>query len=527
MVTGASTANLAIVLIDARNGVLTQSKRHGFIASLLQIPHVIVAINKMDLVNYSEEVYENIRAEYNAFLAKLDISDLTYIPISALRGDNVVNKSDEMSWYKGTPLLQYLEDVEISGDRNLIDLRFPVQYVNRPNLNFRGYCGTVASGIVRCGDEITILPSRKVSHIKSIETFDGNQDYAFPPQSVTLCLEDEIDISRGDMIVHTGNQPKVEYNIEAMLVWMSEEKMIINKPYIIKHTVSEIRGVITKSHYHIDADNLHRHKTDGLELNEIGRVSLDLFKPIIFDSYVRNRATGSIILIDPMSNATIAAGMIIERRGPDDKTASDSKNEPVSNNIVREYSLVSQNVRQRIMRQKPATIWMTGLSGSGKSTIAKALEVKLMELGQPCYLLDGDNVRHGLNRDLGFSAEDRSENIRRIAEVSHLFNDSGMIVITSFISPYQADRTGAGEIIGKEQFIEVFIDASIDTCEQRDPKGLYAKARKGEIPNFTGISAPYEAPETAAIHIKTDTTDVTAAVDLIIKYIIDAGIITK
>ncbi len=526
MVTGASTANLAIVLIDARNGVLTQSKRHGFIASLLQIPHVIVAINKMDLVDYSEEVYEKIRTEYNTFLAKLNIPDLSYIPISALRGDNVVNKSDAMDWYKGVPLLQYLEDVEINGDRNLIDLRFPVQYVNRPNLDFRGYCGTVASGVVRRGDKIMVLPSKKTSHIKSIETFDGEMEYAFPPQSITLCLEDEIDISRSDMIVHVGNQPKVEYNIEAMLVWMSETKMEINKPYIIKHTVSDVRGVVSKLHYNINPDTLHRHQTDGLELNEIGRISLELFKPIIFDPYVKNRATGSIILIDPMSNATLAAGMIIERRSSTEKTSTDSKSEPVSNNIVREYSLVSSDDRERIMRQRPITIWMTGLSGSGKSTVAKSLEKKLMELGQPCYLLDGDNVRHGLNRDLGFSAEDRSENIRRIAEVAHLFNDAGIIVITSFISPYRKDRTGAKEIIGKEKFIEVFIDAPIDVCEKRDPKGLYVKARAGEIASFTGISAPYEAPEEPDIHIKTDTTDISAAVDCIIKQITAAGIIT-
>ncbi len=527
MVTGASTANLAIILIDARNGVLTQSKRHGFIASLLQIPHVVVAINKMDLVDYSEEIYENIRAEYNAFLAKLNIPDLTYIPISALCGDNVVNKSDAMTWYKGVPLLQYLEDVEISGDRNLIDLRFPIQYVNRPNLDFRGYCGTVASGVVRCGDKVMVLPSKKTSRIKSIDTFDGKLEYAFPPQSVTLCLEDEVDVSRGDMIVHVGNQPRVDHNVEAMIVWMNEIKMEINKPYIIKHTASDVRGVVAKLHYHIDSDNLHRNQADGLELNEIGRISLELFKPIIFDPYVKNRATGSIILIDPMTNATLAAGMIIDRRGTTEKELTNSRSEPASSNIVREESLVSSNDRQRIMRQKPVTIWMTGLSGSGKSTIAKSLEKKLIELGRPCYLLDGDNVRHGLNRDLGFSAEDRGENIRRIAEVAQLFNDAGMIVITSFISPYREDRAGAKDIIEENKFIEIFIDAPIEICENRDPKGLYVKARSGEITSFTGISAPYEPPKTPDIHIETNTTDVSVAVDRIVKQLVDAGIIIK
>ncbi len=527
MVTGASTANLAIILIDARNGVLTQSKRHGFIASLLQIPHVIVAINKMDLVNYSEEIYENIRAEYNEFLAKLNIPDLTYIPISALCGDNVVNKSTAMLWYKGVPLLQHLEDVEISGDRNLIDLRFPVQYVNRPNLDFRGYCGTVASGVIRCEDKVMVLTSRKTSRIKSIDPFDGKLEYAFPPQSITIRLEDEIDISRGDMIVHVGNQPRVEHNIEAMIVWMNETKMEINKTYIIKHTSSESRGAIGKLHYHIDPDNLHRNKADVLELNEIGRISLNLFKPIIFDPYIKNQATGSIIIIDPMSNATLAAGMIIDRHSTAEKETINSKSEPVSGNIVREQSLVSPNDRQQIMQQKPATIWMTGLSGSGKSTIAKSLEKKLIEIGQPCYLLDGDNIRHGLNRDLGFSAEDRSENIRRIAEVAQLFNDAGIIIITAFISPYKKDRQKAKEIIGKEKFIEVFIDAPIEICEKRDPKGLYTKARSGEIADFTGISAPYEPPETPHIHIKTDTTELFIAVKKILQQLIDTKFIIK
>ncbi len=523
MVTGASTANLAIILIDARNGVLTQSRRHGFIASLLQIPHVVVAINKMDLVDYSEDVYERIRAEYNTFLSKLSIGDLTYIPISALRGDNVVNKSDRMPWYHGVPLLQHLEDVEISGDRNLIDLRFPVQYVNRPNLDFRGFCGAVASGVIRRGDEIMVLPSRKKSRVKSIVTYDGELDYAFVPQSVTVCLEDEIDISRGDMLVHPHNQPEISYNIEVMLVWMSETEMELNRQYIIKHTTTEVRGVVANLYYSIDPDELHRQDADTLQLNEIGRIAIELFKPLMFDEYNRNRVTGSIILIDPVTNATVAAGMIIKRRSATGDKSDESGSVPVSRNIVRESSMVTAEDRFRVLRQKPVTIWMTGLSGSGKSTVAKQLEKRLMESGHPCYLLDGDNIRHRLNRDLGFSAQDRSENIRRVAEVARLFNDAGLIVITSFISPYRNDRENAGKIIGDDNFIEVFIDAPLAVCEKRDPKGLYAKARAGEIGSFTGVSAPYEPPETPALRINTAEISPADAVEDILKYLRDNG----
>ncbi len=527
MVTGASTANLAIVLIDARNGVLTQSKRHGFIASLLRIPHVIVAINKMDLMDYSEEVFNTIRAEYNAFLAKLDIQDLVYIPISALRGDNVVNRSDKMPWYDGVTLLHHLENVEISGDRNLIDFRFPVQYVNRPNLDYRGFCGTVCSGVVRQGDEVMVMPSGKTSRVKSIVTWDGDLDHAFPPQSVTLCLEDEIDISRGDMLVHVGNQPHLERQVEVMMVWLSEIPMDSKGVYVIKHTTSSVRGVVSRLHYRVDPNELHRHDADHLELNEIGRVSLDLFKPLPCDPYNQNPATGSLIVVDPMTNATLGAGMIIERRGRLRATDPERASEPVSSNIVRESSLVTAEDRQRVLRQTPVTLWLTGLSGSGKSTVAKDLERQLMELGQAAYLLDGDNVRHGLNRDLGFSSDDRTENIRRIAEVAHLFNDAGLITITSFISPYRKDRAGARDIIGDERFIEIFVDAPIEVCEQRDPKGLYKKARAGEIADFTGISAPYEAPETPEVHVKTGETSVGDAVAQILAHIREAGIIAR
>lgn len=503
MVTGASTANLAIVLIDARNGVLTQSKRHGFIASLLGIPHVLVAVNKMDLVDYSEEVFEEVRAEYSEFLTKLNIPDLVYIPVSALRGDNVTTHSERMPWYNGPHVLHHLEKVEIVGDRNLIDLRFPVQYVNRPNLDFRGYCGTVASGVIRTGDEIMVLPSGKMSKVRRIVTFDGDRDYAFPPMSVTICLEDEIDISRGDMLVHPGNQPVVSRNLEAMLVWMSETASALNKPYVIKQTSSSVRGVISRLHYRVDPNNLHRQKTEKLELNEIGRAGIELFKPLCHDHYSRNHATGSFVLVDPMTNSTVGAGVIIERSRSHLNIESRGDTKPVSRNISPEDSLVTEEDRARILRQKPATIWLTGLSGSGKSTIARQLEKELIELGCACYMLDGDNVRHGLNRDLGFSDEDRTENIRRIGEVSGLFNNAGIIVITSFISPFRRDRRNAREIIGGDRFVEVFVDAPLEVCEQRDPKGLYKKARAGEISGFTGVQAPYEEPESPEIHLNT------------------------
>jgi bifunctional enzyme CysN/CysC len=507
MATGASTANLAIVLIDARNGVLTQSRRHGFIASLLGIPHVVVAVNKMDLVDFSEEVFNRIRAEYSDFTARLDIRDVTYIPISAYHGDNVVERSARMPWYGGVTLLNHLESVHITSDRNLVDFRFPIQYVNRPNLDFRGYCGTIASGVIRPGDEVVSLPSGRRTKVTRIVTMDGDLPYAFPPQSVTLCLADELDISRGDMLVHPGNMPHVERDFEAMLVWMSDQASRTGHPYYLKQTTCMTKAVITRLHYRINPDGLHREDTVSLGLNDIGRISIESFRPLACDAYARNRATGAFILIDAENNATVAAGMIIDRgRAPQKQT------EAAARNITPITSLVPPGARTKLLGQKPATLWLTGLSGSGKSTIARELEAELIRLGRPCYLLDGDTVRTGLNRDLGFSADDRKENIRRVAEVARLLNDAGLIVITSFISPFRADRETAREIIGSEQFIEVFVDASLAVCEQRDPRGLYRKARAGEIAFFTGITSPYEAPDRPDVRLETDSADVPACV---------------
>jgi len=523
MATGASNADLAIVLIDARNGVLTQSRRHGFIAALLGIRHMVVAVNKMDLVGYDEEVFTRICSEYADFAARLSIPDLTYIPISALHGDNVVRRSRRMPWYKGLPLLSHLENVQTAGDRNLVDLRFPIQYVNRPNLAFRGYCGTVASGIVRVGDEVMALPSRKISRVKSIVTYDGNLNYAFPPQAITLCLEDELDISRGDLLVHPKNVPHLERNAEAMLIWMSEHPLETNRPYLVRHSTLVVRTVFTELLYRVNPDGLHREPADRLALNDIGRVSVEFFRPVPFDEYTRNRATGAFIVIDPATNATVGAGMIIERGRPLRRSAMAAI--PSSRHVVPERSFVSSLEREKLLRQKAATVWLTGLSGAGKSTIARTLEKRLIDAGHLCFALDGDNVRHGLNRDLGFTAEERSENIRRVAEVARLMNEAGLLIVTAFISPYREDRENARSIIGPDRFLEVFLDAPLEVCEQRDPKGLYGRARSGVIESFTGISAPYEPPENPDLVLPTDRLSVEQSVQKILDLLYARGIL--
>jgi bifunctional enzyme CysN/CysC len=522
MVTGASTANLAVILIDAKKGVATQSKRHGFIASLLGIPHLVITVNKMDLVDYSQEVFDAIVNEYTDFAAKLSVRDVVFIPISALRGDNVVHRSSRMPWYEGPPLLSHLETVHIASDQNLIDLRFPVQYVLRPNLNFRGYCGSVASGIMRVGDEVLVLPSGKQTRISRIIWGYADVEYAFPPQAITICVEDDIDISRGDMIVHPANLPWIANELEAILIWMDEKPLRFDRQYIIKHTTNLVRGRFTNLYYRIDPDTLHRISAEssidnaGLHLNEIGRISMELFRPIFCDEYQRNRQTGCFIVIDPISNFTVGAGIIIDRLHRYDSP---------TRNIVQHSGHISIKDRQQLLGQKPITIWLTGLSGSGKSTIAYALEKKLIEEGHACFVLDGDNIRHGLNKDLGFSAEDRSENIRRVAEVAKLFNEAGLIVITSFISPFRKDRENAREIIGKDRFIEVYVNASLEICEARDPKGLYAKARKGEISEFTGISSPYEPPENPDLILPSGSISVDEAVETMLRHLQNKGIL--
>lgn len=517
MVTGASTANLAVILIDARNGVVTQSKRHGFIASLLGIPHLVVAVNKMDLVGYSREAFEAIRDEYREFTAKLRTHDVTFIPISALRGDNVVYHSANMPWYEGPPLLSHLETVHTASDNNLIDLRFPVQYALRPHGDFRGYCGTVASGVIRVGDEIIVLPSGRASRVSRILGPNGEMDYAFPPQSITLCLKDELDISRGDMIVHPANLPWVAHGLEAILVWIDNTPLRLHTPYLIKHTTGLVRGQCEEVKFRIDPNTLHRQPAETLRLNDIGRVRLRLFRPLLCDEYERNRGTGSFILIDPITNFTAGAGMIIDRSHTYEAPRG-------ATNIVRHVGRVTAEQRAQVLAQRPVTLWLTGLSGSGKSTLAYALEQRLIAAGHACVVLDGDNIRHGLNRDLSFSPEDRAENIRRVAEVAKLFNEAGLIVITSFISPYRKDRALARQIIGGDRFIEALVDAPLEECERRDPKGLYKKARAGQIPDFTGISAPYEAPEAPDLRLASAEATVDELVEQVWNYFTGRGL---
>ena len=522
MVTGASTANLAVILIDAQNGVLTQSKRHGFLASLLGIPHIVIAVNKMDLLEYSRSAFEDICGEYTEFSAKLPIRDLTFIPISALRGDNVVHRSANTPWYDGPPLLSHLETVHIASDQNLIDFRFPVQYVLRPQDGFRGYCGTVASGVVRVGDEVVALPSGKTTRVQRIISGFADVDHAFPPQPVTICVENEIDIGRGDMLAHTANLPWAAQNVEAMLIWMSEEPLRIDRRYFIKHTTNWVRGQVTELKYLIDPNTLHRQPAEALGLNEIGRIGMRLFKPVLCDVYERNRQTGSFIVVDPQSNFTVGAGMIIDRSHPYNAVAGTV---PQERHVTRHAGKVTVTERSGLLGQQPITLWLTGLSGSGKSTIGYALEKRLTEEGRACFVLDGDNVRHGLNEDLGFSPEDRCENIRRVGEVAKLFNDAGLIVITAFISPFRKDRENAREIIGNERFVEVFVDAPIEVCEQRDPKGLYQKAREGEIPEFTGVSSPYEPPDNADFIVDTSRLSVEEGVDAIMALLREKGML--
>ena len=455
MATGASTCNLAVILIDARHGVITQTRRHSFICSLLGIKHVIVAINKMDLVDWSENKFDEIKNDFNNTVARLNFSDIHFIPLSALKGDNVVNRSKSMDWYNGPTFLSHLENVNISADRNLIDMRFPVQHVLRPDLNFRGFSGTVASGVIRKGDKVACLPSGQHSEVKEIYGVDGVQEEAFSQQSITLTLHDEIDVSRGNILVPINNIPKIGNEFEAMIVWMHEEFAEAGKNYVFKHTTNIVPGSISNIRYKVDVNSMKRDKNENdinlkINLNEIARCHITLHRSIAFDSYTRNRSTGAFIIIDRLTNITVGAGMIVDRA-----VSKSLKNN--DKNIKKEKGLVSSEKRSELFNQKPVTIWLTGLSGSGKTTIAMLLEKKLTDIRNRSYVLDGDNLRFGINKDLGFSSADRKENIRRVSEISSLMNQAGLIVITSFISPYKKDREVAKNVIGDNNFLEVYI----------------------------------------------------------------------
>ncbi len=519
MVTGASTADLAIILIDARKGVLTQSKRHTFISALLQIPHLVVAVNKMDLVDYSQEVFEQIRDDFSQFAAKLDIHDLRFLPISALNGDNVVNPSENMPWHTGEPLLTLLETIHIASDRNMVDMRFPVQYVTRPDQNFRGFAGQVASGIIRKGDAITVLPSRKMTKVASLVTYEGEVEEAFPPMSLTVTLEDEVDVSRGDMIVHRHNHPRVGRHFEAMLVWMDEEPMDPKGSYRIKHTTEASKAIIEQINYRVDVNTLEKSEASELRLNEIGRVVFTTYKPLKYDLYDKNRATGCFILIDEISNLTVAAGMIIEREPVDQLPSSMFK--PESRVLSERGPKVGVTAEERVqmLNQKPVTLWLTGLVSSGKSSVSYALERRLFEMGVLSKVLDGGTMRRALSRELDFNTHDIAENLRRAAEAAHILNQAGVIAICSFVSPLVKLRGQAREIIGPDQFHEVHLDVSVEWAESHDETGLYKKARAGEVSNLAGVNAPYESPSQPEVHLPMDELSVEQAVDLVIKHL--------
>ncbi len=522
MVTGASTADLVIVLVDARKGVLPQSRRHAFIASLLHIPHVVVCVNKMDLVDYDEEVFEGIVREFESFAARLDLTDVTFIPISALEGDNVVERSRAMPWYQGPPLLYHLEHVHIASDRNLIDVRFPVQWVVRPrDSDYRAYAGQLAGGIVRAGDEVVVLPGGQHTTVAAIDTFSGEIPEAFPPMSVALRLTDEVDASRGSVIARPHNQPTVATSFESLLCWMSERPLDPRRRYLVKHLTRTVAVSGIDVRYRIDVETLHRDEdADKLALNDLGRVRLALTAPLIFDSYRRNRVTGSLIVIDEATNDTVAAGTILdtetETEGPDAGRETKSERSP---NVRWQRTSMTRAERWAALGCEGATVWFTGLPAAGKSTIAAAVEDCLVRAGRAAYLLDGDNLRHGLNGDLGFDEAARAENVRRTAHVARLLADSGAIVLVSLVSPYATDRELAASLHAAEdlRFVEVFVSTPLERCEQRDPKGLYARARSGELQGLTGVGAPYEAPTTPDVVVGAGEECIETAVQRVLQ----------
>ncbi|WGU39109.1 sulfate adenylyltransferase subunit CysN [Phenylobacterium sp. NIBR 498073] len=506
MVTGASTADAAVILIDARKGVLTQTRRHSYLVSLLGIRHVVLAVNKMDLVGWDRQVYDAILQEYAEFATQIGIKDYTAIPMSALKGDNITSRSEAAPWYEGPALMPLLETLPVEDDLREQPFRMPVQWVNRPNLDFRGFSGLISTGTVRPGDKIKALPSGRESTIERIVTFRGDLDEAVAGQSVTLTLKDEIDISRGDVISEAGSPPPVADQFEATIVWMDDEAMLPGRPYLLKVGTRVVSAQVTEPKYKVNVNTLEHLAAKRLELNEIGVCNLSLDAAIAFDAYAENHDLGGFILIDRISNRTVGAGMLhfALRR---------------SQNIHWQALDVDKASRAALKGQRGRVVWLTGLSGSGKSTIANLVEKRLHADGRHTYLLDGDNVRHGLNKDLGFTDEDRVENIRRVAEVAKLMVDAGLIVLVSFISPFRAERRLARELQAEGDFVEVFVDTPLAVAEQRDVKGLYKKARAGELKNFTGIDSPYEAPENAEIVIDTTAMSATEAAEQIVAWL--------
>ncbi|AMN47537.1 bifunctional enzyme CysN/CysC [Steroidobacter denitrificans] len=510
MATGASTADVAVILIDVRKGMLTQTRRHSYIVSLLGIRHVVLAINKMDLVDYSQSIFEAIVAEYREFATQIGLTDIVAVPLSALKGDNMLERSMHTAWYTGPTLMDHLEGIEIEDDLNRKPFRLLVQWVNRPNSDFRGFSGPIVSGVIRKGDAVQVLPSGRQTRVARIVTYSGEVDEAVARQSVTLVLQDEIDVSRGDVLATSTAPPGMTDQFQATIIWMHDDPMLPGRPYLIKIGTRTVTGSITAPKYKVHVNTLEHLATRQLKLNEIGVCNLSLDQQVVFDPYVENREMGAFILIDKLSNDTVGAGLVnfALRR---------------AENIRWQVMDVNKQARARLKNQRACVLWFTGLSSAGKSTIANLVEKQLYALGRHTYTLDGDNVRHGLNKDLGFGDVDRVENVRRIAEVAKLMVDAGLIVLVSFISPFRSERRMARELLQPGEFYEVFIDTPLEEAERRDPKGLYRKARRGEIKNFTGLDSPYEAPERAEIHIDTLIMSAQAAAAHIVDSVLESS----
>jgi bifunctional enzyme CysN/CysC len=514
MVTGASTADLAVILIDARKGVLTQTRRHSYLVSLIGIRKVVLAINKMDLVEFSEAACRRIDTDYRAFATQIGLTNITTIPLSALQGDNMTLPSPRMPWYQGPTLMAFLETTEVDETRAQAGpLRLPVQWVNRPHLDFRGFCGLIAGGSLRPGDRIRVQPSGRESRVARIVALEGDRTLAVAGESVTITLEDQIDISRGDLISAAHASAEVADQFECSIVWMTDEPMFPGRSYLLKIGTCTVGATITEPKYKVNINTLEHLAAKKLELNEIGVCNIALDRPVAFDAYKVNRDTGGFILIDRLSHNTIGAGMLhfALRR---------------AHNIHLQAVDVDKSARSAMKGQKPVVLWFTGVSGAGKSTIANRVDLRLLALGRHSYLLDGDNVRHGLSRDLGFTAEDRVENIRRVAEVARLMVDAGLIVLTAFISPFRGERAMARSLVAEGEFVEIHVDTPIEVAEQRDVKGLYAKARRGELKNFTGIDSPYEAPEHPELRLDTVTMTPDEAADRIVEYLRRLGFVS-